>query len=317
LTYLATAALVLLSLIGGFVAIRGSMHLLEPENPAVVIPAIDDTPGRVLPSGITADNVLLRATLDRAPAEGTPRIALQRITLQPGASQSVGAQSDTGVGSAVFTVESGQITVTADAPVLLTRGGPNAGAATSAIPAGTDVAVDVGDQLFAPDGVTLRRRNDGGAPATVLDFSVNSAGDSLTSMSLPPGVTSSAGFPFTLPATFPAVPAEATVHRMTLAPGAELPVRDLPGLELVYVETGNLDLIYAKSETPETLEQFITIRAGNGTEAFGRTPDRAVLVNRGSEPLVILAASIVPTGAGASTPQAPVSDGWGTGDKVP
>jgi hypothetical protein len=315
LAFLATAALVLLSLIAGFVAIRGSLHLLGPENSAVVIPAIDDTPAAVLAPGVSEDVVVLRATLDQAPTEGTPRIALQRMTLQPGASQSVGSQSDTGVGSSVFTVESGQITVTADAPVLLTRGGPNAGAAPSAIPAGTDVAVAVGDQLFAPDGVTLRRRNDGGAAATVLDFSVSTAGDSLTSMTLPPGVTSDAGLPFTLPATFPAVPAEAAVHRLTLAPGAELPVRDLPGLELVYVETGDLDLVFAKAETPETPEQFITIHAGSGTEAFGRTPDRAVLANRGTEPLVLLAASVVPSGAGEPTPQAPVSDGWGSGDQ--
>ncbi len=315
LAFLATAALVLLSLIGSLVAFRGASRLLGPGQP-VVIPAIDDTPAAVLAPGVSADVMLLRATLDQAPAEGTPRIALQRITLQPGASQSVGAQSDTGVGSAMFTVESGQITVAADAPVLLTRGGPNAGAAPSAIPAGTDVVVAVGDQLFAPDGVTLRRRNDTRTSATVLDFSVSTAGDSFTSMPLPPGVTYDAGLPFTLPATFPAVPAEATVHRVTLAPGAELPVRGLPGLELVYVETGDLDLVYAKAETPETPEQFTTIRAGSGTEAFGRTPDRAVLANRGVAPLVILTASVVPASAGEPPPQEPVSGGWGTGDQV-
>jgi hypothetical protein len=315
LTYLATAALVLLSLIGGFVAIRGSLRLLGPENPAVVIPAIDDTPGRVLPAGVIADDILLRKTMEPMPSsEGPPQISLNRYRLAPGAVQPAGAQADTGVGPDLFTVESGQITVEADGSVFLTRAA-NAATAPSPVPAGTAIVLDVGDQLYAPGGVSLHRRNDGSAEATILDLSIGTIGNQWRT-AIRGGVTYDSGFPyFKTLTTSSALPAEATVRRLTLAPGAELPVRDLPGLELVYVETGVLDLVYARAETPLTPEQTFAIRAGSGAEAFGRTPDRAVLANRGAEPVVILTASVMPNSAGAPTPQASVSDGWGTGDQ--
>lgn len=314
LTYLATAALVLLSLVGGFVAIRGSLHLLGPENPAVVIPAIDDPPETVLAPDSSADVVLLRATLDQPPAEGTPRIALQRITLQPGASQSVGAQSDTGVGTAVFTVESGQITVETDAPVFVSRAVTRVGP-PSLVQPGTIVSLDPGDQLHAPSGATFSRHNDGSSPATLLSFTTGGENASTTT-SPPDGVTYSAGLPSEQLLDFPATPAEATVHRRTLPPGAEIAVRDVPGLQLVFVETGGLDLVYADAGTAPTSEHVVTIPAGTGTGTFGPTPDQAVLANRGDEPLVILTASVVATSPGAQTPEASWTDGWGTGDQM-
>src|SRR5215213_12012006 len=135
-----------------------------------------------------------------------------------------------------------------------------------------------------------------------------------TRPSLPPDVTYAISLPYKLLTTLPAVPAQTTVHRLTLAPGAELAVRDLPGLELVYVEAGDLDLVFDSPEIPGSPERFATIGAGSGTEFFGPTPERAVLANRGAQPLVILAAAVVPAGASEPTPQEPWSDGWGSGD---
>ena len=179
------------------------------------------------------------------------------------------------------------------------------------------IVLHMGDQLYAPNGVSFRRRNDGPTPATTLDFSLGTGGAPSAGTALPGGVTADSGLPSKQPSAYPAVPAEATVHRLTLAPGDELAVRDLAGLEQVYVESGALNLVYARPESPESPERAVTIWAGSGTETFGPTPDRAVLANRGAEPLVILAASVVPAGAREPAPQEPWSDGWGTGDHKP
>jgi hypothetical protein len=76
-------------------------------------------------------------------------------------------------------------------------------------------------------------------------------------------------------------------------------------------------LVNATPESASAPERSFTLRAGSGTESFGRTPERAVLANRGAEPVVMLTASIVSASAGEPTPPAPWTDGWGTGDHTP
>ena len=308
IAYLATAALLVLTLIGGFVALRGSPQLLGPDPRPLIIPAIDSTPESGLPPGAITEDIVMWATLEQMPSsQRQHQLALNRYRLAPGAVQPVGSQADTGVGLNLSTVEAGQVTVEADAFVLVTRADAQGGASPSPVPPGTTIVLDVGDQLYAPSGTSFRRRNDGSTPAAVLDFSISSVGDLFRSMVLPAGVSfdPDSSLPYEILSTFPAVPAEASVHRLTLAPGAELAIRDLPGLELVYVEAGALDLVFAKAETLATPERVRTINAGGGTEIFGRTPELAVLANRGAEPLVILTASVVSTSATEATPQAP------------
>jgi hypothetical protein len=319
LAYFATAALLVLTLLGGLVAFRGSLLLIGPEQRAIILPATDRTLERVLPSDSLADTLLLQSRLNQMPPEPVQshQIALNRVHLAPGVVEPAGSQETTGVGVDLFTVESGQVTVEADAPVLVTRAVANAGVAPSRVEPGTAIRLDVGDQLSAPSGVMFRRRNEGSSPATLLSFSIGTVGDSGAMTPLPAGVTYDSGLPSKQSPTFPALPAEAIVQRQTLSPGAEVAVRDMPGLQLVYVEAGDLSLVYTVAETPATPEQAVIIRAGSGTEAFGPTPQRAVLANRGADPLVILTASVVSTSANAPTPEASWSDGWGTGDHVP
>ena len=318
LAYLATAALVLLTLVGALVALRGSLRPIDP-NQRAIIPAIESTAESRLAIGSIPDVILLRAALEQMPsAQGrSHQLSLNRYQLAPGAVQPVGGKTESGVGLDVFTVEAGQLTVEADAPVLVTRAVASPASAASLVEPGTGIVLDVGDQLYAPNGVSFRRRNTGPSPATTLDFSLGAGGAPWSGAPLPAGVTADAGLPKKQPPIYPAVPAEATVHRLTLAPGDELAVRDLPGLELVYVEAGALDLVYDSPEIPGSPERFATIGAGSGTEFFGPTPERAVLANRGAQPLVILAAAVVPAGASEPTPQEPWSDGWGSGDHRP
>ncbi len=301
LAYLATAALLVLTLIGGLLAVIGPQRLLDPEQRSI-IPAITGTPEQALPAGVIAD-VVLRATIAQLPSsERTHQLALYRVELAPGAAERAGGHANTGVGADLFTVEAGQVTVEAVSPVMVTRAVANSPAAPSLAQPSRVVVLDVGDQVYVPSGVSYRRRNHGLIPASLLGFSIGTIGDTVHTWSLPAGVTYVHGLPYTLPDTFPAAPVEATVHRLTLAPGAELAIRDLPGLELVAVEAGALDLVYAKPRTPATPERAFTIHAGSGAETFGRTPEQAVLANRGSEPLVMLTASVVPAGTGVATP---------------
>ena len=315
---IATAALVLLTLIGSFVVIHGPLRVTNQREQSAIIPAIDSTPETVHPVGIIADDILVRATLNQMPpADGTHQIGLYRVQLAPGTVEHAGSQGDTGVGFDLFTVESGQITVEADGPVWLTRAVANPADMPSLVQPGTAIVLEVGDQLDVPSGVSFQRRNDGPGPATLLGFTIGNVGEAVYTWSNPAGVTYVHGLPYTLPSEFPALPAEATVHRLTLPPGAEAPVHDVPGLELVYVEAGALDLVYAKPATPATPERSFTIQAGSGTDTFGRTPDQALLANRGTESLVILTGSVVSTRVADPTAQASWSDGWGSGDHLP
>ena len=61
-------------------------------------------------------------------------------------------------------------------------------------------------------------------------------------------------------------------------------------------------LIRGALSTPERVRR---LSAGNGTDVFGRTPERAVLANRSTEPLVLLTASVVSTSAAEPTPETP------------
>jgi hypothetical protein len=306
IAYLATAALLVLTLVGGLMAFSGSLRLPGSDQRPLMIPAINSAPDNMRRAGVITDVILVRRTLEQMPSSAQARqLALERYQLAPGSVQPVGRQADTGVGLTLFTVETGRVTVEADAPVLVTRADANQVSAPDFVPPGTTMVLDIGDQLYAPSGVSFHRRNDGPTPATVLDLSIGSVGDIVRTMALPAGVTYDSGIPSKLLASVPAAPAEATVRRLTLAPGAELPVRELPGLELVYVESGTLDLVFAKGGTLTTPERVRTIRAGAGLETLGRTPDRAVLANNGAEPLVILTASVVPGGASEEAPQEP------------
>ena len=309
IAFLATAALVVLTLVGGFVALRGLPQLMGPDQRPLMIPAIDSTPEHVRPSDAITDDIVLRATLETLgempSSTAAHQLALNRYRLAPGAVQAVGSHENTGVGLNLFTVEAGQVTVEADAPVLVTRAAANLATVPDPVPSGTAIVLEAGDQLYAPSGVSFSRRNDGSDPAIVLEFSISSVGDIWRVMTMPAGVTVDNGLPYELLTMFPTVPAEATVRGLTLEPGAELALRDLPGLELVYVEAGTLDLVFDKGGTLGTPERVRTLSAGGGTETFGRTPERAVLANRGTEPLVILTASVVPLSEPAATPETP------------
>ncbi|MFN8590477.1 MAG: hypothetical protein U0031_03365 [Thermomicrobiales bacterium] len=304
---LATAALLVLTLLGSLLA-NGGLRSAMLHRPPAMVPA-PDSERPLLPPGVTSDSPLMRALIEQFPADPPVWIDLSRITLAPGASEQTGSARDSGVGPQLFRIEAGQVTVVANGPVQITRYRTDAemDSATSIVSPQTASVLDVGDQVFAPSGVTLQRRNDGAAPATLLTFEITADGEGLSQ----PGVTSAFGMPYGRMSAVP-LPAEASVRRITIAPGDGLPVAALPGLRLVYVETGALELRYRGENTltaGETPFAATTLRAGNGTGDFGPTPEQAMLTNDGDVPATIIAATVAMADPAETRGEKTVRDG--------
>ena len=200
----------------------------------------------------------------------------------------------------VYTVESGSATVRADGPFALTRAGESA--ATEAA-AGADVGLEPGDMVFFPSGVASQWQNDGVEPLTIL-------GAGFTGISL--DLKDTPGLSYDLPiddVSFlrPAMPAELTVRRIALVPGAGLPVELGPGLKLVTVESGTLEAVQTRAavgSTPAAPAGSMHIPMGSWRDVNNAAVFASEFRNTGTEPAVFLLMTVTPIGAEA-TPPAP------------
>ncbi len=275
---LATAALVLLVLLGTLLVTRGPLRLIGPEDQPASIPAME------------APEVaaVAEALITTWPAENPPFWAsVQRITLDPGAVEGVYATDATGIGLDLFTVESGQVAVDADGPVVVTRGSLAGGAEPTTAPEGTTIVLEEGDQLFVPADVTFTRRNTASTQSTTLDFQIVN----VEPMHKSPGVRYERLLPDRILNTVPPAPARAALHRLRLLPGSRLLVSDLPGLQLLFVEEGTLDLIGVRAPGDLVPVTWSSIPAGRGLAHFDTTPEVA---NRSTEPVTFLVATLAP-----------------------
>ena len=276
---LAAAALVLLTLVGGLLAQYLPRHLGEQQEAPAIIPAIDrEVESRVVMAGqVTA----------WPPTDPPYWMSLQRVTLDPGVEEDPGTPTTISVGPTLFLVELGQVTVEADGPVHVTRGSRDAQGPPAVVPAGTPIVLDPGDHLVASSGISLHRRNAGTTPVTLLDFRIGNV-EQVHRVStgryqrlLPDKVLN----------TLPPAPAHVAITRIQLQPGSHLLVSDLPGLHMLYVETGTLDLMGARRLGDLEPESWKTLLAGNGLAHFETT---TALANRSPEPVSVLIATIVP-----------------------
>jgi mannose-6-phosphate isomerase-like protein (cupin superfamily) len=295
LAQLATAALVLLTLLGSFVALRAPLRFTDPDTRPAIIPAMDDnamvsavgTPARErLPSGM-ADTILMQGTFDALPSKAN-WAGIQRITLAPGAEWALGKRENEGEGPILYFVESGALTVNADDPIYVTRAGEDH---AGPVAPGTDVVLRAGDQGFAPSSVTSRWRNDGSTPVVILDAGITA----YTWSRLPDGVTQLqliGEWPFEPPQP----PVMVTLRRVTLQPSDELLVDALPGLELLYVESGRLESVDGDDAKPIYVE---IMRRQTVPQPF---PAGRIFRGRGSEPVTLLVMTISPTNPLAATP---------------
>jgi len=231
-------------------------------------------PVSTMPSGLITDSVLVQGTVSDIPAER--RLARIGRTLLPAGADWTFDENDS-AGPRLYRVESGALTVTADGPITVTRGEASQ---ANAVPAGMDVVLESGDQGFTPAGVHARWRNDGTAPASILDVRITS------STGVPPADVTL--FKIADDAAFvpPSSSFVVTLQRMVLPPAAALRVDDVPGLRLLSIESGDVRAL--DSQHPDGF------RVVNGTDATRTFPPGRTLEATGAEPATLLLLTVTP-----------------------
>jgi hypothetical protein len=269
----ATAALVIFTLLASVVAVAALHGWSDVLVPAPLLSRIASLAPRLpvpnAPSAVATDTVLMRAMVDTVPAEAG-WASIDRTILPPGAGWAFDAND--GEGPLLYRVESGQLTIRAEGPIAVTRGG-----ASQAHPfaPGTDVVLDPGDQGFTPSGVASRWRNDGDNPAVILDARIMTLRESP-----PPAGISRYSLVYHSSFTPPSSPFVFTVHQVTLPPGAALRVDAVPGLRLLAIESG-----YLEARDPRRPDGF---RVVNGAGADREFPPGRVFQAAGEDPVTLL-----------------------------
>ena len=297
LAQLATVALVLLTLLASFVAFRGPLQLMTPDEQPAVIPAIEGTPEAVLPPGVTADTILFQHVLDEIP-DGADWAGVERTTLPPGVMMNQGSPGDAGVGPYLYRVEAGTVTGQVDGPIAVTRAGT---ATEEPLAPDASIILNPGDVAFVPPGVASHWRNTGSSPATVLDTGVSTPGAVNGGEWVTDGTVTSFEAPIDAwPIEPPPAPAELAVHELTLEPGARLAGEPEPGLKLAGVESGTLTIVWADRADPAAQTGTHETRAGNWMDVNGSNYFAKELRNDGNEPLVLLLMTVTPIDAAAT-----------------
>jgi hypothetical protein len=266
---------VLLALAGALLAIQGMRPALDQPTESLYLPANTSAVAPVL---------LMAGTAEIWPrADPLLWASLQRITLDPGEAED--ASQLVGDATVLFAVESGQLVVEASGSVTVTHGIGNERTAPVTESTGTTIQLGVNDQLFAPAGVTMTRRNDGSDPVIMLELRIAT----LEQTHRPENVHYLRLISDKVLNSPPAAPAELAVQRVELLPGESLAIGEFPGLQMLVVESGSLELLggYQLGSQAETRSD--TVPAGSGQAHFDTTTG---LANRGSEPVIFLVATI-------------------------
>jgi hypothetical protein len=285
---LATVALVLLALLGSVVAFRVPLPLVGLVQHPAIMPAIDATADAVLPPGVIADTVLLHGTFEAIPP-GAAWEGIERTTLAPGAEWPLGKSQNDGEGPWLYRVESGELTITADGPITITRAGA---AQSTTIAPGTDVVILAGDQGFTPSGVTSRWRNDGQIPAVVMDAGITTVGSEMR-----PGGVVHLELVERITDKAPKAPVQVEVRRLILSAKAALSIDSLPGSELAYVESGQVVVVdpasAATTANPlDTTSNTVSLPTPSAPYALQELRPGRVLQVRGSDSATILLMTI-------------------------
>jgi hypothetical protein len=277
LSLLATAALVLLALAGSLLVLQGTRPALDQPTESLYLPANSSAITPVLVMAATAEtwpkaNPLLWASL-------------QRITIDRGETEA--AVRAVGDAAVLFTIEAGHLTVDASGPVTVTRGSDDRRDAPVTETADTPIQLKVGDTLFTPAGVTMSRSNVGSEPVVMLELRIAE----LEQTHRPENVHYLRLISDKVLNIPPVTPAELAVQRLELLPGESLAIGELPGLQMLVVESGSLELLGGYQLGNQSATGSDTVTAGNGQSHFDTTTG---LANRGAEPTVFLAVTITP-----------------------
>ncbi|HEY7030473.1 MAG TPA: hypothetical protein VH482_04050 [Thermomicrobiales bacterium] len=287
LAQLATAALLLVTLAAGFVALRS-----RPDEPGNHPAGAGDGLEIPAPAGWSS-TLLLRATLKSVPA-GSVNARLDRWTFPSGTGESWGTAPRL---PELLYVETGRLTVTVDAAATLARAASvKRGAA--AVPPNSPLGLRAGDLLVVPAGARFALSPDAAASPALLVVVLTPADDPEPAASVPPAVAVQPLGTGTL-VGFSGGSGTVTLRRLVATPGMSIPEEVTAGPELLVVESGAVGM-RASAAAPE-----VTRAAGKNGSAVVAMGAHLVLRTSGQAPLALLRLTIVPLPtAGNGTPPA-------------
>ena len=302
LTHLATAALLVLALVGGLAALwqppPANDH--DPTHVPALVHALASVPGNVVAE------VLLEATFphDELPA-GDAEAIFYRFTLPRGArlpyllGPYYGHRADlatSGVGAEV--VQSGAYSLRLNAPIRVQRNGGS----VEGIPARTEVMLGPGDTVSYPDyteGGTIH--NTGDEPAVIVGVAI--VGTERSGMPPPklPATVTVQTMALAGPADWrglPAAPVTVSLWRLTLPAGASVGPYDAMRLEVLHVESGVIQRSFVRPGETVPRSHPLVQTAGSAT-GFMILPSgvQPMIASAGDEPARFLALSVEPDGA--------------------
>ena len=267
---LASAALLVLTLVAGFVAFGWRTE--RSPLPAVPAPAS------------WSNTLVLRAGLSDMPA-GEVGVRIDRWTFPAREEE---WQSTAPSLPALVYVEAGSLVATVDAKATLARATSVKRGAVSVL-AANDIPLRPGDLLVVPAGARFALRTDGENPPTLLVVAFHgSPGEEDRSVVAPGGITArrlGSG-------TLTELPSEGSIvilRRLEVGPRTAIPEETTAGPELLVVEVGSVRL-RSVPDGPEV------IRAVDG-EASAVVSGGSLLSlrNASDEPLVVLRLMVIPT----------------------
>jgi hypothetical protein len=236
MTSLATAALLLLTLVAGYLAFGGALRPRPQDDMLAAIPAIVGTPAGSPSAGLTQETILFQQRIEEIPDE-PGWTGVERYSFAPGETWSFGKVGGATHGPMLYRLEVGTMTVRAATPFTVTRAGASA---TEALQE-TDIVLAPGDVVFLPYGVAAEWRNAGTAPAQVL-----AAGIALRGMQTKP----TQYYYNVYPHDWPPAPVEFTLRLLALPPGEHMPIAAEPGMAYLGVESGGLTIVWIDQATP-------------------------------------------------------------------
>jgi hypothetical protein len=298
---LATAALLLLTLAVGFVAIR--QRLPEARDEATWVPALV----RALesaPNGII-DTPLIETTFTAEELPGGEKEALYfQVTIPPGVGlpylggQFCHCHRETiveGVGAEI--VQSGAYSLRLEAPMRVQRAGSTR--PSEEIPAGTEVTLAAGDTVIYPNYAAPGDvRNAGAEPVTLTGVAIVATEASGAALpTVPPEVratlltySNSSDWE-----SFPPGPLHLALRQVTLPPGTSIGPYQPVGLQALWIESGPLLHSFLPAGETEPSGRPLAHLTGS-TAPFVRpsTSVREILATNGDLPAELLVLIIEP-----------------------
>jgi hypothetical protein len=152
--------------------------------------------------------------------------------------------------------------------------------------------LEAGDQGFTPSSETSRWRNDGERPTVIIATRITTLDEGL-----PPSGIARQLLVYDLAFVPPIPPFLLTVRRVTLSATAELAVDAVPGLRLLYVESGQLEARdsqpaatgAAQHTSPTTTKSFRVVNGAGVTRTF---PSGRIFQAAGGDPVTLVLMTI-------------------------